>query len=203
MLDKIDRDGIHARFPDVEFLTSVNDLGVVLDENLDMDEQIGNTCRSCYYHLRQIRSILHSLSDVAARMAIQAFVTSRIDYCNAALLGLSSASIDRVQHVMNSAARLLLKLPKFSHISDRIRIQFKVTFTMWKCIAGCAQELCHLLSTISDRRQTRSSMASHFLLEVPRARTVTMQRRAFAYAGPTLWNNMPGFVYYCYYYYYS
>ena len=32
MLDKIDRDGIHARFPDEEFLTSVNDLGVVLDE---------------------------------------------------------------------------------------------------------------------------------------------------------------------------
>ena len=70
MLDKIDRDGIHARFPDVEFLTSVNNLGVVLDENLDMDEQIGDTCRSCYYHLRQIRSIPHSLSDVAARMAI-------------------------------------------------------------------------------------------------------------------------------------
>ena len=116
-LDKIDRDGIHARFHDVEFLTSVNDLGVVLDENLDMDEQIGNTCRSCYYHLRQTRSIRHSLSDVAARMAIQAFVTSRLDYCNAALLGLSSASIDRVQHVINSAAHLLLKLQKFSHIS--------------------------------------------------------------------------------------
>ena len=46
MLDKIDRDGIHERFPDVEFLTSVNDFGVVLNENLDMDEQIGNTCRS-------------------------------------------------------------------------------------------------------------------------------------------------------------
>ena len=206
MLDKIDRDGIHARFPDVEFLTSVNDLGVVLDENLDMDEQIGNTCRSCYYHLRQIRSIRHSLSDVAARMAMQAFVTSRIDYCNAALLGLSSASIDRVQHVMNSAARLLLKLPKFSQISVRmrdelhwlpvsLRIQFKVILTMWKCVAGYApdylRDLCHLLSTISDRRQTRSSVASRFLLEVPRARTVTMQKRAFAYAGPTLWNNMP------------
>ena len=206
MLDEIDRDGIHARFPDVEFLTSVNDLGVVLDENLDIDEQIGNTCRSSYYHLRLIRSIRHSRSDVAARMAIQAFVTSRIDYCNAALLGLSSASIDRVQHVMNSAARLLLKLPKFSHISVRmrdelhwlpisLRIQFKVTLTMWKCIAGNApdylQDLCHLLSTISDRRQTLSSVASRFLLEVPRARTVTMQKRAFAYAGPTLRNNMP------------
>ena len=174
--------------------------------NLDMDEQTSNTCRSCYYHLHQIRSIGHSLSDIAARMAIQAFVTLRIDFCNAALLGLSSASIDRVQHMMNSAACLLLKLPKFSHISVRMRdelhwlpvalqIQFKVTLMMWKCIARYApdylQDLCHLLSTISDRRETRSSVASHFLLEVPQARTVTMQKRAFAYAGPTLWNNMP------------
>ena len=75
-----------------------------------------------------------------------------------------------------------------------LRIQFKVTLTMWKCIAGYApdylQDLFHLLSTISDRRQTRSSVASRFLLEVPRARTVTMQKWAFAYAGPTLWNNM-------------
>ena len=50
-------------------------------------------------------------------MAIQAFVTSRIDYCNAALLGLSWALIDRVQCVTNSAARLLLKLQKIlTHI---------------------------------------------------------------------------------------
>ena len=206
MLDKIDPGGIHSRFPDVEFLTSVSDLGVVLDESLDMDEQIGSTCRSCYYHLRQIRGVRHSLSDVAARTAIQAFITSRIDYCNATLLGLSSALIDRVQHMMNLAAPLLLKLPKFSHISARmkddlhwlpvsVRIQFKITFTMWKCISGCApdylRELCHLLSTNSDHRQMQSSVAGRFLLEVPRAKTVTMQRRAFAYAGPTLWNNMP------------
>ena len=57
--------------------------------------------------------------------------------------------------------------------------------------AGLSARFCHLLSTISDRRQTRSSVASRFLLEIPRARTVTMQKRAFAYAGPTLWNNMP------------
>ena len=68
-----------------------------------------------------------------------------------------------------------------------------ILYTLY--VAGYApdylRDLCHLLSTISDRRQTRSSVASRFLLEVPRARTVTMQKRAFAYAGPTLWNNMP------------
>ena len=206
MLDKIRLDVIHAHFPDLKFLSSVNDLGVVLDENLNMEEQVGGICRSCFYHLRQIRAIRHSLSDVAARTAIQAFIMSKVDYCNAALLGLSSAVLDRVQRVMNAAARVLLKLPKFSHISARMknelhwlpvreRIQYKLVMTTWRCITGCApdylQELCHLLSEITGRRQLRSSVPCRYLLAIPQARTVTMQRRAFAYAGPTSWNAVP------------
>ena len=206
MLDKIRLDVIHAHFPDLKFLSSVNDLGVVLDENLNMEEQVGGICRSCFYHLRQIRAIRHSLSDVAARTAIQAFIMSKVDYCNAALLGLSSAVLDRVQRVMNAAARVLLKLPKFSHISARMknelhwlpvreRIQYKLVLTTWRCITGCApdylQELCHLLSEITGRRQLRSSVPCRYLLAIPQARTVTMQRRAFACAGPTSWNAVP------------
>ena len=62
-------------------------------------------------------SIRRSLSDVAARSAVQAFIMSKVDYCNSALLGLSATMVDRVQHLMNAAARLILRLPKFSHIS--------------------------------------------------------------------------------------
>ena len=206
MLEKISLEEIHARFPDVKFLTLVNDLGVILDEGLEMNEQIGSICRSGFYHLRQIRGIRHSSSDAAARTAIQAFVMSKIDYCNSALLGLSQAKVNRVQHVMNAAARMLLKLPKFSHISTQMknelhwlpvqeRIQFKVILTTWRCITGCApdylQELCILLSGITGRRQLRSSISSRYLLEAPKVRTVTMQRRAFAYAGLAFWNAVP------------
>ena len=145
-------------------------------------------------------------------MAIQTFVTSRLDYCNAAtlqrcnaaLLGLSSASIDRVQHVMNSADRLLL--PKFSHIAARmkdelhwlpvsLRIQFKSHFHdvevyRWVRAGLSARSLPPTLHNLRPS-ETRSSVASRFLLDVPRARAVTMQKKASAYAGPTLWNNMP------------
>ena len=57
MLDKINREDLHSHFPDMKFLSSVNDLGVVLDERLEMEEQIGSICRSGFYHLRQIRGI--------------------------------------------------------------------------------------------------------------------------------------------------
>ena len=208
MLDKINREVLHSHFPDMKFLSSVNDLGVVLDECLEMEEQIGSICRSGFYHLRQIRGIRRSLSDVAARSAVQAFIMSKVDYCNcnSALLGLSATMVDRVQHLMNAAARLILRLPKFSHISAQMRddlhwlpvqgrIRFKILLTAWRCISGSAldylQELCCLLSTIPGRRQLRSTATSRYLLDVPKVRTVTMQKRAFACAGPTLWNSIP------------
>ena len=167
MLDKINREVLHSHFPDMKFLSSVNDLGVVLDERLEMEEQIGSICRSGFYHLRQIRGIPRSLSDVAARSAVQAFIMSKVDYCNSALLGLSATMVDRVQHLMNAAARLILRLPKFSHISAQMRddlhwlpvqrrIRFKILLTTWRCISGSApdylQELCCLLSTIPGVR---------------------------------------------------
>ena len=113
----------------MKFLSSVNDLGVVLDERLEMEEQIGNICRSGFYHLRQIRGIRRSLSDVAARSAVQAFIMTKVDYCNSALLGLSATMVDWVQHLVNAAARLILRLPKFSHIfgSDE----------GWSALASC------------------------------------------------------------------
>ena len=113
MLDKINREDLHSHFPDMKFLSSVNDLGVVLDERLEMEEQIGSICRSGFYHLRQIRGIRRSLSDVAARLAVQTFIMSKVDYCNSALLGLSTTMVGRVQHLINAATRLILRLPKF------------------------------------------------------------------------------------------
>ena len=83
--------------------------------------------------------------------------------------------VDRVQHLMNAAARLILRLPKFSHISAQMRddlhwlpvkrrIQFKILLTTWRCISGSApdyvQELCCLLSTIPGRRQLRLTATS-------------------------------------------
>ena len=43
MLEKINREDLHSHFLDMKFLSSVNNLGFVLDERLDMEEQNGST----------------------------------------------------------------------------------------------------------------------------------------------------------------
>src|SRR6218665_1343218 len=73
------------------------------------------------------------------------------------------------------------------------RIQFKIIFQDYKAFLGLAPSYrCKLimrpLSTISDR--PLRSLDRNDLL-APQARTSTSQQRAFASAGPLLWNCLP------------
>ena len=54
---------------------------------LSTADHVASVCRSAYYHLRQIRPTLQSLSRDAAKTLVQAFISSRLDYCNSVLYG--------------------------------------------------------------------------------------------------------------------
>ena len=99
---------------------------------------------------------------------------------------------------MNAAARLLLRLPKFSHISAVMtgqlhwlpahrRIQFKLL------LAGRApsylQEQCILVSSVPRRRHLRS--ADQLFLTIPTCHDTTAQKCSFSVAGPSAWNRLP------------
>ena len=146
-LAKSNKQQLARMFPGVDFLESVVDLGVVIDQELRMDRHIGKLSQSCFYQLRQLRTVRQSLSDTAAKMLFNSFVVTRIDYCNIVLTGASASNILRIQRIMNAAARLQLRLPKFSHISAVMtsqlhwlpahrRIQFKLLLMVASCIAG-------------------------------------------------------------------
>ena len=100
---------------------SVRDLGVLLDSELTMDAHIKQLCRSCFYQLRRLRVIRHCLSRESLLTLAYAFICNRIDYCNGVLCGVTAGRLDRLQSVLNATARLVLNIPKFSHISLAIR----------------------------------------------------------------------------------
>ena len=55
--------------------------------------------QSSYYQLKQLRPVARSLSVEAAKTLVQAFVSSRLDYCNAILHGLPEKLMRRLQSV--------------------------------------------------------------------------------------------------------
>ena len=76
---------------------------------------ISNVSATAFYWLRQLRHVRQSLDSVSAATLIHAFVTSRVDQCNAILAGATKSVTDTLQRVMNAAARVVSDTRKFDH----------------------------------------------------------------------------------------
>ncbi len=97
-------------------------------------------------------------------MLIHAFMTSRLDYCNALLGGCSARLINKLQMVQNAAARLLTRTRKYDHISPVLStlhclpikhcVDFKILLITYKALIALApQYLSDLLSHYSPPRR--------------------------------------------------
>ena len=97
--------------------TSVHDLGVVFDSELSMSELVNKVTSNCFYQLRQLRTVHHSLSLDTARMLVHAFIPSRLDHCKSLMFGTTNLIMRKLQVIQNAAARLVTGLSRHEHIT--------------------------------------------------------------------------------------
>lgn len=179
---------------------SVTNLGVKLDSHLSFDNHIRRLSKVSFLHLKNIAKLRPSLSQPDAEKLIHAFISSRLDYCNALLIGISGRSLQKLQHIQNCAARVLTRKRKYDHITPVLRslhwlpipyrIQYKLCLLTYHCLHETAPAyLSELLNPHTTSRCLRSA-SSHFLHQ-PRTKLSTMGGRAFQAAAPRLWNALP------------
>jgi hypothetical protein len=180
----------------------VRDLGVYFDSELNMKAHIRRIAGACYYHLRRLRALRGLLGQEVTARLVSAFVLSRLDYCNAILIGLPASTLAPLQRVMHAAVRLVCDLKPFDHISESIRtlhwlpikqrIDFKVCLLVHQTINGRAPPYLQDLITPSVsvlRRSTLRSASHHDLVLQSSHRK--LGDRAFSVAGPRIWNSLP------------
>ena len=150
----------------VSFSTVVNDLGVLLDSRLTMANHTAALSRSCFFHLRWLRSINQSLTPAATRTLVHAFVSSRLNGCNSLLAGVSSQLLHKLQVIQNATARLVTGARRSEHMTPVLRdlhwlpvrqqITFKTAVLAYKCQHGMApqylQSYCEPASSLSSRQ---------------------------------------------------
>ena len=157
----------------------VNNLGVKVDSDLKFDSQIKAVVESSFFQLRQLAKIKPVLQRQQFETVIHAFVTTRLDYCNALYMGVNWSSIAYLQLVQNAAARVLTGTSNYVHISPilaslhwlhiHFRINIKILLFAFKALIGLAPPyLSELLHPYIPSRSLRS--ADQLLLTVPKAR---------------------------------
>ena len=65
--------------------TTARNLGVIFDQDLSFIPHITQVSRTAFFHLHNIAQIRSILSQGDAETLVNAFVTSRLDYCNSLL----------------------------------------------------------------------------------------------------------------------
>ena len=201
-LAKIDTKTITIGEHSIESSTSAKNLGVTFDSELGMDLHVNNITRSCFYQLRQLRSIRRSLSTDAAKTLVHSLISSRVDYCNSIFYGATDVVVRRLQSVLNAAARLISNRRKFDHITPvlrdqlhwlpiRQRIVFKIAVFVYNALHGRGptylSRTCNPVREVGARAHLRSAIRGD--LTVPRTRTRRYGPRSFRVSGPVVWNS--------------
>ena len=164
-----------------------------------MHNHISGIVRHCKYHLNWIRKVRPYLTDDATKTLVQCYVISRIDYCNSLLASLPKVHLQRLQKVINIAARLIFQQPRDCSITALLkalhwlkiedRIAFKVLCLTWQSLNNKGPSyLSSLITPHKPKRLLRSSHNSD--LCVPKSRT-SYGDRAFRHNAPMLWNTLP------------
>ncbi|XP_078126476.1 uncharacterized protein LOC144530683 [Sander vitreus] len=183
----------------VSLSPQARNLGVIFDSTLSLEPHIRHVIKTSFFHLRNIAKIRPSVTPPAAERLIHAFISSRLDYCNSLLLGISSTDINRLQLVQNSAARLITHSKSWHHITPALKqlhwlpishwITYKILVLTYKALHHLAPSYLTDLSPYQPSRSLRSTSAG--LLSIQKSNLRSFGDRAFSRAAPRLWNSLP------------
>jgi len=105
--------------PDTIILsTAVRDLGIYINTDLSMQTHVQRSVTGCFAVLHQLHSIRRFVPSSLYQSLVVSLVLSRLDYGNVTVAGLPACLLNRLQSVLNLAARSITGLRCSEHITD-------------------------------------------------------------------------------------
>ena len=164
---------------------SIRVLGVTIDQHLTFDSHVSKVVQSCNYHIRGLRHIRQLIDKDMANTLSCSIVSSRLDYCNALLYGMTQKNFNSLQRVQNSLARVVCNAPHRSPPQPLLkslhwlpvieRVEYKLAAMTYKVLLH--QEPSYLLQHIDQYKPVRTLRSSNSaLLNVPPTKTITAAR---------------------------
>ena len=139
-------------------------LGVKLTKTLNFSSFISDKVQACYFHLRNFNYIKKSLPVSIRITLVTSIIISKLDYCNALLVGTTEKDIKPLQRMLNKVVRFIFNIRRREHIRPylfklhflpiRFRINFKVCLLAFKIKRKIAPE--YLIDSFQDYQSSTS-----------------------------------------------
>ena len=157
--------------------------------------------RASHYQFPQLRPVARSLPEESAKTLVQAFMSCRLDYCNALRYGISDSLFKRLQSIQNAAARFLTGASRHENISPVLRslhwlpvkqrVDYKLASIVYKSLRGQAPSyLVDDCQLIADSGHPQLCSAHANVVNVPRTNT-RLGDTSSSVAGPRIRNSLP------------
>ena len=174
-------------------------LGVLFDPTLSFTDHIQQISKSSFALLNNFRAIRPYFNQKGFEILINAFISSKLDYCNAIFTGITDSNIHTLQLIQNYAAKLVLNKRKFDHATPllrelhwlpvKYRIDYKVLLICYKARNSLAPQYISDILVPYTRYRGLRDLAPNSLY-VPSTERVSMGDRAFSVCAPKLWNSL-------------
>jgi len=139
---------------------------------------VTTTVRACFAALRRIRSVRRSLTQDALLTLIRSLVITKLDFCCSALTGVSGLLMQRLQSVLNAAARLVFSVRRSEDTTPLLRelhwlkvperIQYRLCVLTYRCLHCMAPrylaETLQLTTEVDARCRLRSTSTSTLIM---------------------------------------
>ena len=172
-------------------------LGVFLDSNLTMEENVKEICKASYFHLRNMGRIKKCLDTELRILLVKSFVLSKLDFCNGILANIPVHLMNKLQSVQNSCIRFIYNIKRREHVSQyllkahflpvRYRIKYKLCLQVFNILNGISP--CYLKDLVQPQVHRRANLRSEndaFLLDARNLLSGTIAAKMTLY-----WNDLP------------
>ena len=203
---KAQRQKISSHFP-VSILSSllhpvdsVRNLGVWFDAEFSFSEHIKRTCKACFLQMRDLCRIGKHLTSEVAVLAANALVSSRLDYCNSLLRGLSGFNQHKLQSIVTNHrkyAHVTPILQKLHWLPVKYRCIFKTATLVYKFLHSGSPSYFEpfMPSTIGTTTKRQGHPDCQYLTVPPFHSSVFKSTKhfghSFTFDAPKIWNDLP------------
>ena len=178
----------------IRFVDSAKNLGIILDNVLSFESQINKVVKVCFATLKKLHQVKGFLSKEHLQQLVSSLIFSHIDYCNSLYYGVNSSLMQKLQHIQNCAAKLVMKqripvggmdgvLMNLHWLKVKFRCIYKLLLIVHNCLHDCAPNEIISLLHYADSSRTMN------LQETKSSNKYGV--KSFSHVGPKMWNLLP------------